>query len=267
LKGKNRILSLIAVAILTIILFKLSTIGLRPARVISINLSKEEFETAKNLENIVRHLSLNIGNRNYVDYEQLVMTSEYIIQQFRELGYKVESQEYQIRGKNFSNIVAQNSADQNETGDWIIGAHYDTCFNPGADDNGSGVAGLIELARLFKDREPMLNLKFVAFTNEEPPFFKTEEMGSRVFVKNAHERGESIKGAVILESIGYYSDDRFSQRHLPFTGLLFPNRGNFIGVAGNFPSRKIVSAIVQSINKSHKIPAYGLVAPQFSSRH
>jgi Zn-dependent M28 family amino/carboxypeptidase len=115
----------------------------------------------------------------------------------------------------------------------IVGAHYDTeRGSPGANDNASGVAAVMELAREFAEKPLARTLRFVAFTNEERPFLRTEKMGSRVYARRCRERHEMIVGMLSLETIGYCSDEKGSQ-WLSFFGLLYPRQGNFIAFVSN----------------------------------
>ena len=145
-----------------------------------------------------------------------------------------------------------------------MGAHYDSCFNPGADDNASGVAGVLETARLLAQQNTNKTIRFIAFVNEEPPFFQTELMGSLVYARAAKKRQDKIKGVIILEMLGFYSDKPFSQRYPPPLGIFYPNRGNFIGLVSNFKSRHLTASIKKSFRKN-KIPAESVIFNFFSA--
>ncbi|OGX09084.1 MAG: hypothetical protein A2Z88_08210 [Omnitrophica WOR_2 bacterium GWA2_47_8] len=255
-------LRFLGVFFLCLILVKLTTFGFRPSKkyIIDNIVSMEEF--AQGPKDTIAYLSLNIGNRNYRDYENLNKTKEYIQSRFEDMGYAVELQDFKVGGKVFSNVIAYKPS-VSKGGVVIIGAHYDTCFNPGADDNASGVAGLLELARLLRDEESKRQIKFIAFVNEEPLFFMTENMGSRVYAKRAKSEKEDIKAVVILEMIGFFSDTPFSQRYLPLLGMFYPNRGNFIAIVGNFYSRNIVADLALSYQQGAAVPLETLLAPSF----
>jgi len=185
------ILELMIVFVLVI----LTTYGWRPSQTHHIRLSEEERQVAVNLHEIVELLASDIGIRNYRHYENLNKAADAIQERFQKAGYDVERMSYEIEGKPFSNIIAQSRSVQTAKPHIIIGAHYDSCFNPGADDNASGVAAMLELARLLKDEELRTPLRFVAFVNEEPPFFQTEQMGSLFYARQAKQSGERIKAA------------------------------------------------------------------------
>jgi len=191
-----------------------------------------------NLEQHVFTLSEKIGARCVSEYyDQLQEAHLYITSQLQNYGYHVDFQSYFVSeggtGRRdedpvweVQNIIATKLGDSAPEEVIVIGAHYDSCCNtPGADDNASGVAGMLELARLIAKVPTRRTIKFVAFVNEEPPYFHTDLMGSAVYAKNAKEQGENIKLAIILEMIGFYSD------HQDLPSMLkgiFPDTGNFI---------------------------------------
>jgi Zn-dependent M28 family amino/carboxypeptidase len=122
----------------------------------------------------------------------------------------------------------------------VVGAHYDSVFGtPGANDNGSGVALLLEISRALKQRSLSRTVRFVAFVNEEPPYFFTEQMGSRVHARHARRRGDNIVAMLSLETLGYYADAPRTQSYPPPFGFLYPSTGNFLMVVGNLPSRRL----------------------------
>ena len=143
----------------------------------------------------------------------------------------------------------------------IIGAHYDTVPNtPGADDNASGVACLLELARECFDQETACTVRFVAFVNEEPPFFHTELMGSYVYAKACKDRQENIIGMISLEMLGFYSDQPDSQDFPPEIAKFYPNQGNFIGFVGNPKSQEFFYKVITLFRQTAQIPSEGLIA-------
>ena len=144
----------------------------------------------------------------------------------------------------------------------LLGAHYDTCFNPGADDNASGVAGLLELARLVANRETDRTVEFVAFVNEEPPNFKSDNMGSRIYAMKAKAEKKNIAMVIILESIGYYSQN---QKYPVFLGPFLPHKGNFISVIGNLYSKLLVNKVKSVFKKYSGFPVESAALPTFIS--
>jgi len=158
----------------------------------------------RNLEKHVVYLAQKIGERNILFYDQLEAAANYIVEQLESFGYHHEMQSYIYQGMNFRNIIATQKRTDAPEEEIIIGAHYDSALGtPGADDNASGVAVLLELAKLFQKKGKGRTLKFIAFTNEEPPFFfKTPNMGSRVYTRKAKEKREKIIAALCFEMVG-----------------------------------------------------------------
>lgn len=259
----KRVLRLITVALITFIIIKGMTFGCAMRNKPSFIYSQDNKELAEVLKSHVYKLSQELGERSVFKYDKLEEAADYIAGQFTALGYEVEFQEYILENKKSRNIIITKKGTKPADEVVIVGAHYDSCFNPGADDNASGVAGLLELARLFSNIQTNRTVKFIAFVNEEPPFYKTESMGSRVYARAAKARKESIKAVIILEMIGYYSDKPNSQSYPPFLGLLYPNKGNFISVVGNFPSRWLVKKIVASFKAKTPFPLESAVLAGF----
>lgn len=188
---------------------------------------------------------------------------EYIAAQFKSYGYEVEYQDYPVAGTIASNITATKTGVSLPDETIVVGAHYDTFENPGADDNASGVAGVLALAELAAKQPLARTMKFVAFPNEEPPFFRTKDMGSAVWSEAAAQRGEKIKAAVILEMIGYFSSGPRSQKYPPFIGIFNPNKGNFIAQVSNFSSRAFARRIDAGFKKNSGLPLVTLALPSF----
>lgn len=220
---------------------------------------KEDVQLTGRLKHHVYKLAHEIGDRSIFNYDKLAEAADYITQELESFGYDVEFQEYTTSDLIVKNIITTKIGEEKPEEIIIVGAHYDTCFNPGADDNGSAVAGLLELARFMSDKQVNRSIKFIAFVNEEPPFFKSEEMGSRVYVRAAKARGEDIKDVLILESIGYYTDRPHSQQYPLFFGPFYPNKGNFIAIVGDFRSRQLVKKVVSSFKNQNQFPIESIV--------
>ncbi len=223
------------------------------------------FEKQAVKENLYRHVeffSCNIGERHLWREGSLSRAAEYIESAFTSSGYTVWRQTYSCYGKNVSNLIAEKAGTEKET--VIIGAHYDTVpGTPGADDNGSAVAGLLELARLYQNIQNRKILIFVAFVNEEPPCFGFPNMGSMVFAKHLKEQGCPVEVMVSLEMIGFFRPERIQNYPLPGMNLFYPRTADFIGVVGNFRSSKYVSLFKKGIRKHSAIDARSLTAPEF----
>lgn len=206
----------------------------------------------------VTHLAVDIGERNLDRPTELAKTRDWIESRFRSLGYKVVRQDFKVRGKTVSNLEC--SITQGDGPVVVVGAHYDSARGcPAANDNGSGVASLLALAERLKGSKAPI--RFVAFVNEEPPYFQTEKMGSLVYALHCQKRGDKIKSMVSLETMGCYSDQSKSQRYPPPLSLSYPSQGNFIAFIGNTKSGDLVKSAVKSFRSHAKFPSEGGAIP------
>lgn len=197
--------------------------------------------TADRLRAHVAVLAGEVGERNVYRPQALAAAARYITQYWQRHGYQVNARSYSVQGVRSANLEITRLGRVFPKQIILIGAHYDSVIgSPGANDNGSGVAALLELARLMTHKEPARTLRLVAFTNEEPPFFFWKNMGSLVYAKEARRRGDDIRLMVSLETIGYYKDDPNSQRYPPLFRFFYPDRANFIAFVSNFRSRKLM---------------------------
>jgi len=214
------------------------------------------------LERHVIRLASNIGPRNSYHYAALQDALAFVEASLAEAGHVPVLQLYETRGQSFANIVAEMPGADCRDEIVVVGAHYDTHKNsPGADDNGSAVAALLELAHHFAQRQTLRTLRFVAFTNEEAPFTRRKDMGSRVYASTCRERGENITAMICLESLGYYSDEPGSQ-WLSLGGLLLPRQGDFLALVANRPSRQLLARVVEALSKQlGPLPYRPLVLP------
>ena len=188
------------------------------------------------------HVAALAVNERNTDLETPARYIEHALKDF-------STQEFTSGGRKVRNI-------ETGSGDLVVGAHYDTVpGSPGADDNASGVAVLIELARLVPS-----GVRFVAFANEEAPYFLGPEMGSFVY---ARERGAKVRAMFSLEMLGYYSDAPRSQNYPAPLGMFYPDRGDFIAFVGDLGARSLVRRSIESFRKHAKFPSEGLAAPSF----
>ncbi len=206
----------------------------------------------------VDRLAGDIGERNLFHYEQLVMAAEYIRITLSRSGYEVRQQAYEVAGQVCENLEAELVGTDRRDEIVVLGAHYDSVRgSPGANDNATGVAALLALARTFSDRRPSRTLRFVAFVNEEPPFFQTPRMGSRVYAKRSRQRDEKIVAMLSLETLGYYSDEPGSQSYpFPFS-LVYPSTANFIAFVGNVKAGSLVRQMVGAYRRHAQFPSEG----------
>jgi hypothetical protein len=215
------------------------------------------------LEGHVLMLAERIGERNMWHFERLEQAARYIEAELAKTGCAVEFQEYEVQGKTVRNIGAEIKGEKRPEEIVVIGAHYDSVLgSPGANDNATGVAVLLEMARTLCDKRPERTLRLVAFVNEEPPFFQTGDMGSRVYALQAEREKENIVAMASLETLGHYSQAEGSQM-FPFPPLRFfyPTRGNFVAFVGNFRSRTLLQQSLKAFRAGNDFPAEGLVAP------
>ena len=199
--------------------------------------------------------------RSYRDTENLDQCAEYILAHFKKAGADTSIQEFTVRGKKYQNVIGYFG---DKTGERIIiGAHYDAYLNtPGADDNASGISGLIELAYLIGEEKIHADIEFVAYSLEEPPFFGTEDMGSAHHARLLHDRNVRVKCMIALEMIGYFSSEPGSQLYLiPALKIFYPNDGNFIGIVGRLDQIKIVRKIKGLMKGATDLPVYSINAP------
>src|SRR4051812_44079638 len=209
----------------------------------------------------VQKVAGDIGERNMNRYPQLLAAADFIEASLTGAGLTPRRDSYELRGRSLHNIEAEVRGTSPEI--VVIGAHYDSVLGcPGANDNASGVAALLALARRFAGKPTGKTLRFVAFVNEEPPFFQTEEMGSLVYAKLCKERGDRITAMISLETIACFSDEAGSQKYpAPGLGLLYPTKGNFIGFASNTGSRALLRAVVSAFRQAGRIPCEGASLP------
>lgn len=219
----------------------------------------------ENLYRLVNHLSVKIGSRSFYQYSKIKETEDYIKKVLDDLGLVYTLQTYNCQGKSVSNIIVTIPGREEAKKIFLIGAHYDTVpITPGADDNASAVAVLLEMCRILKDLRPARTLKLVFFVLEEPPHFRTTYMGSYVYAREAREIKEDIFGMISLEMLGYYDENRGSQAFpLPLMKLFYPDTANFIAVVGNLKSRRLVKQIEASIKKGSSIPVETLSTLKF----
>jgi hypothetical protein len=235
-------------------------------------LSPDEVVLREELRANVQKLSGEIGERNMWHYPQLNAAADFIEESFSRAALRTRRDSYEMRGQLCHNIEAEIPGNRPEI--IVIGAHYDSVFgSPGANDNGSGVAAVLALAQRFAAREterspprrtPNKTLRFVAFVNEEPPYFLSGEMGSLVYARRCKQRGDKISAMISLETIGYFSDAPHSQTYpAPGLGVFYPRIGNFIGFVSNVQSRALLRRVIALFRKHAKIPSEGAALPAF----
>lgn len=213
-----------------------------------------------NLTKHLHHLSVTLGDRSIYLPENLKAAEDYVFQNFAALGYAPRRQTFSYLQEEVNNIIA---GDENPDGYYILGAHFDTVAGtPGADDNASGVAVLLEVARLARNLTPPRPWTFIGFTCEEPPVFATSGMGSRVYAKQARRQQAKIRGMLCLEMVGYYTQTPGSQSlPLPLRLMGYPTTGNFIGLVSDRGSRPLLERLAAAIKDSGALPVVTLAVP------
>ena len=226
-------------------------------------LSPEDIDLRAELKSDVQTLAGEIGERNMTRYTQLNAAADFIEDSFSRAGLHPRRDSYEVRRQACHNIEAEIPGTRSNV--VLIGAHYDSVFgSPGANDNGSGVAALLALARRFAGKPAQQTLRFVAFVNEEPPYFLSGQMGSSVYAGRCKGRGDRISAMISLETIGYFSDAPHSQTYpAPGLGVFYPTVGNFIGFVSNVHSRALLRRSIALFRKHARIPSEGAALPSF----
>ena len=224
-------------------------------------------QTTARLKEHLTVLTRTIGERSVYRPENLKKTETYIRSIFRDIGLDPRSQTYRYEQMEVANIEAEVSFGDSPSKRYVLGAHYDSVAGTvGADDNASAVAVLLETARqlvaLKTDHSPDISVKFVAFALEEPPVYGTRFMGSRVYARNARKSKENIDGMICLEMVGYTCQQPGCQDY-PFPLMYFgyPEKGNFIGIVGNFKSRRFARGLTQAFLNNPELPVVKLTVP------
>ncbi len=255
----------IALAVL-VFFFLLWWFGMRmPGRNVSsaAPLSADEIALRVELAADVQMLAGEIGERNMRRYPQLNAAADFIETSFSRAGLQPRRDTYEVDELTCHNIETEIRGARPQI--VVIGAHYDSVVgSPGANDNGSGVAALLALARRFAGKPTGQTLRFVAFANEEPPYFQTEQMGSFVYAGRCKSRGDQIIAMISLETMGYFSDRPRSQTYpSPGIGVFYPTTGNFIGFVGNVRSRALLRRSIALFREQGKLPSEGAALPSF----
>jgi Zn-dependent M28 family amino/carboxypeptidase len=239
-------------------------------------------QVAGRLRKDVTVLGGDIGERNIWRLKELRAAAEHILGRFAEMGFPCGRQEYAAEGVPVFNFDTEVRGKSRPEEIIVVGAHYDTRCGmktqrgterapgqpgtPGANDNGSGIAGVLEVARQLFGAQLDRTVRFVAFANEEHPFFQTRLMGSWVYAMRCRARGEKVVGMLSLETLGFYTDAPRSQRY-PFPFNLFcPSTGNFAAFLSNLASRPFMRRVVDLFRKQTDFPALGVSVPAVIKR-
>lgn len=210
----------------------------------------------------IRKLTKTNQSRNYLNISQLNSISDYLFQELKNNCDTVYFQNYIVEGKVYKNVIGSIGIERKDR--LIVGAHYDVAGEQeGADDNASGVAGILEIARILSKEKLNFRIDFVAYTLEEPPFFKSKQMGSYVHAKSLKDQKIDIKGMICLEMIGYYSDKPGSQNYpIGFLKWFYGDKGNFITVVQNYFNGNFGKQVEKLMTQQKLIPTKSFKGPK-----
>jgi len=202
--------------------------------------------------------------RNYLNLESLNAIADYIHKEFKQWDCETQVQEYLADDNIYKNVIASFNPEHSVR--IVLGAHYDVCGEqPGADDNASAVAGLLEVGRLIDELKPTLNCRvdLVAFSLEEPPYFQTPLQGSAIHASSLAKAKVKVKAMICLEMIGYFSDEPNSQQFpIPQLAAMYPSVGNFIVVVGQMGEETLVQQVKTSMQEVAQIDVQSIAAPK-----
>ncbi|MBS1957020.1 MAG: M28 family peptidase [Cyanobacteria bacterium SZAS-4] len=223
-------------------------------------LSSEESAWRDFLSGHLDVLANQIGERNSKKYSALQKAADYITQQFKKLGYEPKFQEFDVDGQKYKNIEVELPGSDPDLAKVIVGAHYDSAIDsPGANDNASGVACLLELARALHGKSNARTIKIVALTNGEAPFQSTPNSGSYHYAQLAKSANAKIKGMLSLDEIGYYTDSPNSEKLPVNVFSYYPAEGNFVMVVADPQSANLCRSTVGEFRAHAKFPMEGII--------
>ena len=265
------------IAVTLLVLFFVITIGtwkvMMPATTRGMQISEptsDELKVAAQLQKDVQFLATEIGERNLFRPGSMERTVTWLMMRFEETGYHPFIHEYLLQGaaRNYQdgvskNVITEIAGYEKNNPMIVIGAHYDSVFgSPGANDNASGIAVLLSLAEYFSDKPQKFTILFVAFANEEPPFFQTSNMGSYAYARHLADRNENIKAMIALDGLGYFSDLKGSQHYpAPGIGLIYPKTANYIGFVTRLKDISLLRKVTAVFRNKATIPSEGAALP------
>jgi len=208
-----------------------------------------------------------IGPRTLGKPKTIEATVGYLRNQWGSMGYEVSDEKFDALGEQATNLIVTKSGSHFPEEHVVLGAHYDTVVStPGADDNASAVAVLLEVSRLLKKHVGKRSIRYVAFACEEPPYFNLDSMGSQHHARQSRQRGDRILGMLCLEMVGYFRDELGSQQvpsSIPkFLHRFFPRRGNFLAAVGNLKSWKLSYRFRRGFKRGTRLPLFSIVLPE-----
>ncbi len=217
-----------------------------------------------NLKHHVATLASGIGERHVKKHFALHKAANYISRQWQEMGYEIERQQFTTQGVQCENLEVNKLGKNHPEHIILVCAHYDSARDcPGANGNASGIATLLEISRYFSETSPNSTVRFVALTNEKPPFYGTDKSGSWLYAHKANEQRDKIRAVIILESLGYYNDTYGSQLYPPFLSMLYPKQANFVAMTSNLRSMGSMREFAKHFNKHTTLRGLPMIAPNF----
>lgn len=238
--------------------------------VIPDKLSEYQQMTVEQIKNDVIYLADTIGQRNMHTPGSMDSSAEFIKQRFSSHGFEPKLHQYTLgrdiySGRTATNIIAEIPGSDESDEIIIIGAHYDTVpHSPGANDNASGIAVLLALAGELANFKPVRTIRFVAFANEEPPFFQTSDMGSYAYARRSRDQNENIIAMIALDGLGYFDNTPGSQTYpLPGLGFAYPTRAEFIALVTRLSDLNLLKRVSAGFKESNLIPSESAALPGF----
>jgi hypothetical protein len=260
LKSVRRVF--VAIVIIITLMIAVTAAVVRQPNIRSLPFPSGPKSSAALLRKHVEFLTTSVRPRGADQPENLDRAAAYIKTRFLEAGARASEQSFSARGRTYRNVIATFGPLSGER--LIVGAHYDAFTStgdlPGADDNASGTAGLLEIARLLGLHSPPRPLELVAFTTEEPPFFGSDEMGSAVHAAQLRHSGTLISGMICLEMIGYFHGEQSWTS--PLLGALYPSAGDFVAVTGGWPDRQLARDMKAAIRGAGGVDVYSFTGPR-----
>lgn len=229
-------------------------------------MDKQQIES--NLRIHVDRLAGLIGPRCLLKPKTIEATLGYIVGQWSEMGYSISREEYDALGRRATNLIVEKQGTKRPGEIVLLGAHYDTVFStPGADDNASAVAVMLEVSRLLRGFHGRRTIRYVAFACEEPPYFQLDGMGSQYHARQSRMRGDNILGMLCLEMVGYFTSEANSQKVPPlipkWMRWFFPRRGDFLAAVGNMASWKLCWRFRRGFKQgTRSMPLFSICLPE-----
>ncbi len=230
------------------------------------SLNRDPIES--NLRMHVDRLAGLIGPRHLGKPSTISATIGYIEGQWGSMGYEHRRECYDALGHQATNLIVEQRGNKRAEDIILLGAHYDTVHTtPGADDNASAVAVLLEASRLLKNFQGKRTIRYIAFACEEPPYFNLDSMGSQHHARQARKRGDKILGMLCLEMVGYYNSAKNSQSIPPlipeWMRWFFPDRGDFLAAVGNLSSCKLCWQFRRGFKRgARSMPLFSICLPE-----